>query len=119
MIEELVSRVFATRNAAHLAHWAAEGEGSDARHRALGDFYDGVIESIDKIVEIYQGAFGLIGKVEQRIEEGDIIDLIGAEANWIVENRGEIARGLPPIENLLDELAGLYLKTFYKLRNLR
>ena len=119
MIEELVSRVFAARNAAHFAHWAAEGEGSYARHVVLGDFYDGVIESIDKIVEVYQGAFGLIGKCKPRMEEGDIVDLIGAEANWIVENREEIARGLPPIENLLDELAALYLTTFYKLRNLR
>lgn len=119
MIEELVSRIFATRNAAHLAHWAATGEGSDARHRALGDFYDGLIDKIDDIVEIHQGAFGLIGSVEPCDVDGDIVVHIGAEANWIVKNRTELAGGLPPIENTLDDLVGLYLKTFYKLRNLR
>lgn len=119
MIEELVSRIFATRNAAHIAHWAATGEGSFARHQALGDLYDGLIDKLDNIVEIHQGAFGLIGSVEPRNVDGDIVDHIGAEANWIVKNREEIAGGLPPIENTLDDLVELYLKTFYKLRNLR
>lgn len=40
MIEQLVSKVFAARNAAHLAHWST---GSYAQHVVLGDFYDGVI----------------------------------------------------------------------------
>ena len=35
MIEELVSRTFAIRNAAHLAHWRAKGTGSFAKHMAL------------------------------------------------------------------------------------
>ena len=52
MIEELVSRVFAIRNAAHLAHWASQ---SYSEHKALGKFYDGVIDKVDAIIETYQG----------------------------------------------------------------
>ena len=47
MIEDLVSRAFAIRNAAHLAHWATK---SFSEHMALGSFYDEVIEKIDGIV---------------------------------------------------------------------
>jgi len=57
MIEELVTRVFSTRNAAHLAHWKTK---SFAEHSALGDFYDALIDGVDEIIEDYQGAFGLI-----------------------------------------------------------
>ena len=60
MIEELISRVFYARNLAHFEHWRAKGEGSYAKHIALGEFYDGVIDTIDPLVEAYQGAFDLI-----------------------------------------------------------
>lgn len=54
MIEELISRVFYARNVAHFEHWRAEGIGGYARHVALGEFYDGVIDAIDTLVEAYK-----------------------------------------------------------------
>ena len=42
MIEELVSHVFAMRNAAHLAHWATK---SYSEHKALGKLYDDLMQS--------------------------------------------------------------------------
>jgi hypothetical protein len=51
MIEELISRVFATRNAVHLAHWA---ETSGFRHNVLGEFYDSLIDKVDTIVEAHR-----------------------------------------------------------------
>ena len=119
MIEQLIARVFATRNAVHIAHWKSKGDGSFARHMALGDFYDALIDKIDGIVEMYQGAFGLIDKVEPASVDADgIMDHIGEEANWIEDNRSEIAGGVCAIENAIDDLTGTYLRTFYKLKNL-
>lgn len=119
MIEELVGRVFATRNASHLAHWASKGASSYARHAALGEFYDALIDKIDNIVEMYQGAFGLIGEVNiPDTSSKDVMDHIGDEANWIEEHRKEIAGDVCAIENMLDDLTSVYLKTFYKLKNL-
>ena len=116
MIEQLVAKVFATRNAVHLAHWET---GSYAQHVALGDFYDGLIGRIDTIVEMYQGAFGKLGNVKaEDVSSSSIMDHIGEEANWIEEHRSEIAGDVCAIENQIDELAGLYLSTFYKLKNL-
>ena len=46
MIEQLVPRVLATRNAAHQAHWKTN---SYAQHVALNEFYDGVLEALDEI----------------------------------------------------------------------
>lgn len=117
MIEELVARVFHTRNAAHLAHWATS---SDAEHRALGEFYDALIDRIDRIVEMYQGAFGKIGKplLSRPAPAADLRAHIKTEAAWIESNRTKIADGVCAIENAVDELTGVYLKAFYKLSNL-
>lgn len=116
MIEQLVSKVFAARNAAHLAHWST---GSYAQHVALGDFYDGTIDLIDKLVEAYQGNFGKIGKVTFKEAEDNVLGLLEGDAVWINDHRTEIANGVAALENIVDELTGLYLSTIYKLRNLK
>lgn len=116
MIEELVSRVFATRNAAHLAHWATQ---SYAQHQALGAFYDGAIDAIDDIVEAHQGAFGLISDVETTsVDKKNFAEHIKQEARWIEQNADEITKGVRALQNLLDSLTDIYLTTYYKLTNL-
>lgn len=119
MIEELVSRSFAIRNAAHLAHWRAKGPGSFAKHEALGAFYDELIDKLDGIVEAYQGHSGqLIGvvKAEGQDTRREILPALEAECAWITDNREEICDNNPALENMLDEICGLYLSTIYKLK---
>ena len=60
MIEQLISRVFYARNLAHYEHWRTK---SYAQHKALGKFYDEIIEALDALVEAYQGLNGLIGSI--------------------------------------------------------
>lgn len=116
MIEELVCRVFSTRNAAHLAHWKSK---SYSQHMALGSFYDDVIEEIDTIVEVYQGNFGLIGDVEIDCKgPADITKRLREDAGWIAVNRAKISKGLTPVDNLIDGLLETYFQTIYKLQNL-
>lgn len=116
MIEELVGRVFATRNAVHLAHWKTK---SFAQHSALGDFYDGLIGKIDAIVEMCQGAHGLIGAVSvPAVSPDKIAEHIADEAEWIAECRDDIADDVDAIKNVIDDLVGLYLTTHYKLKHL-
>ena len=120
MIEELVGRVFATRNAVHLAHWAAKDDGSFARHMALGSFYDDLIDKIDRIVEMHQGAFELIGKVTPRqVGAGDILDHLNSEVEWLESNMDELSGGIKAIENVLQDLSGSYYTTIYKLTYLK
>lgn len=116
MIEELVGRVFATRNAVHLAHFKTK---SFAQHVALGEFYDGLVDKIDSIVEMYQGECGLIGEVDiPTVQTDRIMQHISGEADWIAEHRDDIAEEVDAIKNVIDELVGLYLKTHYKLKYL-
>jgi hypothetical protein len=117
MIEELIARVFKTRNQAHLAHWKTK---SFAEHKALGSFYEDVIEKLDDLAEVCQGSTGIIGHVDLscRDESMDVVKAITGDANWISKNRSKIAHGVPAIENILDELVAIHLTTLYKLKNL-
>jgi hypothetical protein len=117
MIEELVSRVFATRNAVHLAHWAAK---SYAEHKTLGKFYDELIDGIDSIVEAHQGAFGLLGDVDPTVvNKNNIAEHIKQETRWIEQNRNDISGNIQGINALIDDLTEKYLSTYYKLSNLK
>jgi DNA-binding ferritin-like protein len=120
MIEELISRVFYARNVAHFEHWRAKGDGSYAKHKTLGKFYDGVIDAIDALVEAYQGAFELIGNIPApKVSERDVLKLLEADADWIEEHHEEICKGNRAVGNLVDGVTSVYLTTIYKLRNLK
>lgn len=118
MVNDLITRLFCTRNCAHLAHWAT---GSYAEHKALGSFYDDVVDLLDKFVEAYMGASGK--KIQPMALPAvpvtkNILSHLSDEVNWINSNREEIASEIPALENILDEIAGLYLSTIYKLKQL-
>ena len=117
MIEDLVARIFKTRNQAHLSHWKTK---SFAEHQALGGFYDDVIDTLDKLVEATQGSKGIIGHVDLscKDESVEIIKCLTDDANWISKNRSKIASSVPALENIVDEIVGIYLSTIYKLKNL-
>lgn len=120
MIEELISRVFYARNVAHFEHWRAKGDGSFAKHMSLGEFYDDVIDAIDKLVEAYQGAFELIGNIPApKVSERDVLKLLEADADWIEENHESICKRNRAVGNLVDGVTDTYLTTIYKLRNLK
>ena len=120
MIEELISRVFYARNVAHFEHWRAKGDGSYAKHKTLGRFYDDVIDAIDALVEAYQGAFELIGNIPApKVSERDVLKLLEADADWIEEHHEEICKGNRAVANLVDGVTEVYLSTIYKLRNLK
>jgi hypothetical protein len=51
-IEKVVQRFLQTRDQAHSLHWTTK---SYAAHKALGDFYDSLLDGIDNFIEAYSG----------------------------------------------------------------
>lgn len=115
-MNELIARVFATRNAVHVEHWRTK---SYAQHMTLGDLYDDLIEALDELVECYQGAFDLVNPKLDDVKAGEIVKRLEDDMLYITENRKAICRGLPALENLLQSLEGIYLRAIYKLNNLK
>lgn len=119
MIEDLIARVFYARNVAHFEHWRSEGVGGYARHKALGEFYEGVIDALDSLVEAYQGAFELVGDIPAPKTKAEDIQMILVEdAGWIEKNHEAVCKGNRAVANLLDAVTSVYITTTYKLRNL-
>ena len=119
MIEQLISRVFYARNVAHFEHWRAQGAGSFAKHSALGQFYEDVIDVLDSLVEAYQGAFELIGPIKApKTKADEILSILIEDAEWIEKNHEAICKGNRAVANLIDGVTDVYLTTTYKLKNL-
>jgi len=114
MLDKLIDKVFEARNSAHVRHWTTD---SYSQHKALGHFYEDVIDSIDKFIESYQGTFGQLENAPK--QDKDIAAMLRNDLVWLTENRSTIAKDVPALENLLDELTAVYMKTLYKIENLR
>ena len=118
-IEQLAARSFAIRNATQREHWASKGIGSDAKHRALGKFYEAIIDAIDAVIEVDQGMYGLIGDFSvEDVKPTDFAKFIRDEAIWIELNRDKFSKCNATLA-LIDDLTAIYLRTAYKLTNLR
>lgn len=113
--EDFVSLVLKDRDLAHIAHWKTK---SYAEHKALNEFYDGVLDLIDGFVEQYQGYYG--GRMDIKRADGDQTENIAKEIDyrmeWIEMNRYQICeKDETPLQNTIDEIVRLYQHTLYLL----
>ena len=113
---DFVGTLFLARDVAHSAHLNTRNY---AKHVALNAFYDEVITLADSFAEAYQGRYGLIGPITLMSAkkapnvtdflEGSLADL--EEMRYKVCKKEETA-----LQNIIDEIVGLYLSTIYKLK---
>jgi hypothetical protein len=85
----------------------------------LGEFYEGVIDALDTLVEAYQGAFELVGTIKApKTKAEEILLILIEDAEWIEKNHEKICKGNRAVANLVDGVTSVYLTAIYKLRNL-
>ena len=111
-----MSLLFLARDLAHREHLKTK---SYAQHKALGNFYKGIIENADAIAEAYQGQYGLMKNLEilGYKDSKEIIIELQAQVKWIKDNRYKICeKDDTPIQNLIDAAVETYLSALYKLR---
>jgi hypothetical protein len=113
-MEQIVALLFLDRTLAHMEHLRTS---SYAQHKALQEFYEGVIDLADKLAEAYQGYEGIMDiPFLDTTTKGKIEDHL---AKRILEiQRLRKSCDLSAIQNIVDEIVGLYLSTVYKLRQL-
>lgn len=121
---ELISMLLHSRTQAQVFHWVVSGEGSFAAHKALQEYYDGIVDIIDTIVEGYQGKYGIqkFKPVNGIDNSGDVENIISyfEKLNKFVESRrksDDLKHSF--IQNEIDNIELLINTTLYKLKNLR
>jgi hypothetical protein len=112
--QQFLALLFFSRDAAHIAHLNTT---SFAQHMALGEFYDSIIDLADKFAEAYMGRTGQrIGSLPNLSNpKGDIVDVLRLHMDAIEETRDFVPADDSPLNNIIDEIVGLYLATLYKL----
>lgn len=120
MIGRLIAILFLSRDLAHRMHLASE---SYAQHKALGKFYEGIIDLADGLSEMYQGRHDLIKDIpllEDEDESVDPVEVLKRHLEWVEEIRyNAVDKSDTAIQNHIDEIVSLYLTTLYKLRFLK
>lgn len=111
--QQFIAVLFLSRDAAHKAHLNTD---SLSQHLALNKFYDGVIELADKFAEAYMGRTGKrIGDIpDMKNPKSEIAKTIKAHREVIEEMRDFVGED-STLQNIVDEIVGLYLSTEYML----
>jgi hypothetical protein len=113
---DFVGHLFLARDVAHSVHLNTR---SFAKHKALGGFYDKVVDLADDFAEAYQGRHGLIGPISLQTAKktSNIVDFLQDSLDEIEANRYKVCEEKDTaIQNIIDEIVGLYLSTLYKLK---
>lgn len=116
---ELIAIMFLGRDLAHREHLKVTGPGSLAKHKALGEFYEGIVDLADKFAETYQGKYGIIDDIPLLENEfaGNVNEVLRQQAEWIDTCRDEVT-DYRPLQNIIDEVCGFYYAKLYLLDNL-
>ena len=123
-MEQLASLFFHSRTQAHVFHLGVKGPGSYAAHKTLNEYYDGIIDIIDGLVESYQGKYGIIKfqPVNGLDTNCDIKNIIGYfEKLCVALEKLRQDKKLQDtwIQNQIDNISELLYSTKYKLVNLQ
>lgn len=113
---DFVGTLFLARDVAHSVHLNTR---SFSKHSALNSFYDEVVDLADKFAEAYQGRHGLIGPISlmSAKKTTNIIEFLEDSLADIEKMRYEVVEKTDTaLQNIIDEIVGLYLSTLYKLK---
>lgn len=118
-MKQYVSVFLESATQAHIYHFQTK---SFAKHKALNEYYDEIVELVDSLVETYQGKYGIL-KGYETTKKNDL----GDEENIIdyfekLHKYEEMKRKSLPqdshLQNIMDEIRTLVDSTLYKLKNL-
>ena len=106
---------------AHIYHLQVNGEmGSHAAHTALGEYYDGVLELIDDLIETYQGQYGIVDGYETidtaETKTKEKIVYFEELSQFVKHGRKAISLEDTHLQNIIDEVVALIYRTLYKLK---
>jgi hypothetical protein len=106
---KFIGLLFQSRDAMHLAHLNTT---SFAEHKALGMYYDEILEITDSFTE---KLFGRSGRLEIVIPESKVQDAVSHLKGLQVIIEAERENYASDLQNILDEALGLVNKTLYLL----
>jgi DNA-binding ferritin-like protein len=121
IIGEFVGTLLHSATIAHIMHLQAVGNGSFAKHSALGTYYDAIVKTTDSLAEAIQGCTGEIIKSYPPMfgnPATEALDYLKSIREYVIANRDSIS-DYSNIQNEIDNIMTLLDSTIYKLTFLR
>lgn len=117
----LFSKLFESREMAHIYHLQVNGEqGSHAAHTALNEYYEGVLDFIDDLIETYQGQYGIVDGYEtidtNETRTKEKVEYFEGLVEFVKHGRKAISAEDTHLQNIIDEVVALIYRTLYKLK---
>jgi hypothetical protein len=114
---EFFSTLLHSATIAHQIHFKTR---SFAIHKALGKFYEEVVELTDALVESWQGKYGLVQNFPFKYDlETEDPEAFLADLDYYVETHREQVSDDSEIQNDIDTIQTLINSTTYKIRFLK
>lgn len=117
-INQFVSMLWQSRTQAHIWHHQTQGIGSFSEHKALENYYSGIVELVDGFVESTQGKYGIIKGYStfdlSDWSEGGSLDYFHTLCGFVEEGRKDLPQD-SYIQNQIDEIVELLYETKYQL----
>jgi hypothetical protein len=108
--------LFLARDVAHSVHLNTR---SFSKHMALNIFYERIIGAADDFAEAYQGRHGLIGPISlmSAKKTANIIEFLEDSLKQVENARYDVVdRTDMSLQQLIDNIIEVYLRTLYKLK---
>jgi hypothetical protein len=115
---DFVGLLFLARDVTHSVHLNTR---SYSKHVALNIFYDRIIGAADDFAEAYQGRHGLMGPItlHSAKKTANIIEFLEDSLKEIEDCRYEVVdKSDSSLQQLIDNIIEIYLRTLYKLKYL-
>jgi hypothetical protein len=113
---EFIGLLFLARDVTHSVHLNTR---SYSKHVALNIFYDRIIGAADDFAEAYQGRHGLIGPITLHSvkKTNNVIEFLEDSLKQIEDARYEVCdKSDSSLQQLIDNIVEVYLRTLYKLK---
>lgn len=115
-IEDFVGLLFQSRDIAHILHLYTN---KYATHKTLNEYYDGILNLIDVLVEQYQGIYGKIKISIPSSDSSYVIENVISKLNLnLIQLKKTLNENEGSIANTLDTIQELFSTTIYKLKEL-
>jgi DUF1680 family protein len=108
--------LFLARDVAHSVHLNTR---SFSKHTALNIFYERIVGAADDFAEAYQGRHGLIGAItlQSAKKTNNITEFLEDSLKQIEDCRYEVCdKSDSSLQQLIDNIIEIYLRTLYKLK---
>jgi hypothetical protein len=110
---EFVATLLHSSTVTHFMHWSTD---SYAKHKALGKYYEQIIDLADQYAEAYMGRYEQLKKFPEEFHTAkEPVKYLESMKDFVDEARKELPQDTD-LQNIIDEIADLINSTLYKLR---